>query len=77
MKAYFLIYIGDFNCFSLEYPIFLPIYKHLDLKTKSCIYNYWRLTTDSNLLSWIVEPLVLMEFEPIRDNGRNIISFSV
>ena len=51
--------------------------KHLDLKTNSCIYNYWRLTTDSNLLLTGFECLLLMGLEPIRDNGGNNIKFSV
>ena len=71
MKAYFFIYIGYFNQFRLEYPIFLPINETFRFKP------YVRLTTDSNLLSWGLESLVLMGLELIRDNGGNIFSFVV
>ena len=68
-RGSFFIFIGYFNRLWLEYPIFYAFMKHLDLNANGCKYNYWRLTTDSNLLSW--------GLEPIRDNSGNIISFSV
>ena len=51
--------------------------KHLDLDTNSCIYNYWRLTIDSNYLLTGIEHLVLMGLEPIRGNCRNNLSIMI
>ena len=70
-RLIFFDFTGDFSQFRLEYPLFLYIYETFRFK------HLGRLTTDSNLLSWRLEPLVLMGLEPIRDNGGNKLRFDV